>query len=225
MYICTRWWKSFSIFLRLQYTAILDSDVYILRPCVFIKSLKPGILYPANDANGCSSSPGHAVCTASSRVPKSVYCTAAAASDCPYNGRVCTAAASAEALFPYDGLYILPLSVCLMIGYLLTAFLTEFCIIFFLTETVCPLSVYLCWFSQTAAPMSAPAGYGAPMQAHQQGYVATPQYAVPRAPDYSAYLDAPAGSQLTPEQCAQLGVPPVIVPDLPPLFPHHTHHV
>ena len=106
-------------FLRLQYKAILDSDVYVLRPCVFIKSLKPGFLYPANDANGCSSSPGHAVwCTANSHVPKSVYCTAAAASDCPYNGRVCTAAASAEALFPYDGLYILPLSVGLMIGYL-----------------------------------------------------------------------------------------------------------
>ena len=130
MYICTRWWKSFSIFLRLQCKAILDSDVYVLRPCVFIKFLKPGILYPANDANGCSSCSGHAVwCTASSHVPKSVYCTTAAASDCPYNGRVCTTAASSEALFPYDGVYILSLSVCLMIGCLLTAFLTQISIL------------------------------------------------------------------------------------------------
>ncbi len=29
-------------------------------------------------------------------------------------------------------------------------------------------------------------------------------------PDYSDYLNAPMGTDLTPEQCAQLGVPPVV---------------
>ena len=29
-------------------------------------------------------------------------------------------------------------------------------------------------------------------------------------PDYSDYLNAPMGTDLTPEQCAQLGVPPVM---------------
>ena len=39
-----------------------------------------------------------------------------------------------------------------------------------------------------------------PMQPQQQSAM----------PDYSAYLNAPQGTDLSPEQCAQLGVPPVV---------------
>ena len=56
------------------------------------------------------------------------------------------------------------------------------------------------WFIRQYAPAS---GYGAlqsppPMQ-QPQGQVA----------DYSSYLNAPQGTDLTPDQCSQLGVPQV----------------
>ena len=45
-----------------------------------------------------------------------------------------------------------------------------------------------------------------PMQQQQQQQ----QQQQSAMPDYSAYLNAPQGTSLTPDQCAQLGVPPVV---------------